>query len=98
MELREPKVEVGIQIFEEDYGSMPVRLEEFIWIIAAKEPSPEMIAACEERYKEIYRQHDSSIVVEFPKHYPTSALIGCVDVVDVISSDTARSIPLPDTV
>ena len=57
-----------------------------------------MIAACEERYKEIYRQHDSSIVVEFPKHYPTSALIGCVDVVDVIASDTARSIPLPDTV
>ena len=54
-----------------------------------------MIAACEERYKEIYRQHDSSIVVEFPKHYRTSALIGCVD---VVSSDTARSIPLPDTV
>ena len=43
-----------------------------------------MIASCEEHYREIYRQHGESITVEFPKHYPTSALIGCVDVVDVV--------------
>lgn len=57
-----------------------------------------MIAACEQRYRSIYQQHGDSIQIEFPKHYPTSALIGCVDVVDVVSSDEARTIPLPDTV
>ena len=43
-----------------------------------------MIAACEERYRQIYKQEDENIQIDFPKHYPTSALIGYVDVVDVL--------------
>jgi hypothetical protein len=57
-----------------------------------------MIADCEERYREIYRQHGDSIEINFPKHYPTSALIGCVDIVDVISQEEASSVPIPDSV
>lgn len=71
-------------------------IDSYILEIAAKEPSPEIIAACENKYREIYNQHDCS--VEFPKHYPTSALIGCVDIVDVLSASEARAVPLPDTV
>lgn len=36
--------------------------------------------------------------MEFPKHYPTSALIGYVDVVDVLPSDQLRECNIPDTV
>ena len=36
--------------------------------------------------------------MEFPKHYPTSALIGYVDVVDVLPSSQLRECNIPDTV
>ena len=70
-----------------------------LWIhAAAKEPTPELIASCEERYREIYRQHGDNVTIEFPKHYPTSALLGYVDVVDVVPNSVFTSLPLPETV
>lgn len=57
-----------------------------------------MIVSCEEHYREIYRQHGESITVEFPKHYPTSALIGCVDVVDVVPFQQLADMQIPSSV
>lgn len=67
-------------------------------MVAAKEPSPEIIAACEAKYREIFRQHGKEHEIQFPKHYPTSALVGSVDVVDVVSYDTLSTLPIPETV
>ncbi|KNB41655.1 hypothetical protein JH06_4890 [Blastocystis sp. subtype 4] len=70
-----------------------------LWIhAAAKEPSPELIASCEERYRQIYAEHGENIEITFPKHYPVSALVGCVDVVDVIPHELLSKVPIPHTV
>ena len=45
-----------------------------------------------------YRQHGDNVTIEFPKHYPTSALLGYVDVVDVVPNSVFTSLPLPETV
>ena len=57
-----------------------------------------MIAACEERYRQIYKQEDENIQINFPKHYPTSALIGYVDVVDVLPNYMLSECNIPHTV
>ena len=88
----------GILIFEDVYGFMLVGLFHLLSILAAKEPSPELIASCEERYRQIYAEHGESIEITFPKHYPVSALIGCVDVVDVIPHELLSKVPIPHTV
>ena len=70
-----------------------------LWIhAAAKEPTPELIASCEEHYREIYRLHGDSIAIDFPKHYPTSALVGCVDVVDVVPFQDLSAMHIPSSV
>lgn len=92
------RVEDGIPIFEVDCGSMLVSFCGIRYSIAAKQPTPDQIAACEANYREIYRQEGEDIKVEFPKHYPTSALIGYVDVVDVLPSSQLRECNIPDTV
>jgi hypothetical protein len=33
---------------------------------------------------------------EFPPHYPTSCLLGCVDVVDVLPQEEYRSVEVPE--
>ena len=66
--------------------------------LAAKEPSPELIASCEERYRRLYCEHGENIDITFPKHYPVSALVGCVDVVDVIPHELLLKTPIPHTV
>jgi hypothetical protein len=53
-----------------------------LWIhAAAHEPSPEEIAAVEQDYKTLYH----TAAIPFPREYPTSSLLGCVDVVDNLS-------------
>lgn len=37
-------------------------------------------------YMRVYSMEDK--VPSFPKHYPTSALVGCVDVVDIVQVRT----------
>ena len=66
--------------------------------VAAKEPDPYVITLCEKKYREIYRQHKVEDKLEFPKHYPTSALLGYVDVIDVVSFETLLALPFPETV
>ena len=88
----------GIPISAEDFGFMRVYPSFLFHIVAAKEPSPEVIAGCEARYREIFRQHGKEHEIQFPKHYPTSALIGSVDVVDVVPYDMLSSLPIPETV
>ena len=61
-----------------------------LWIHAASlEPSPEDIARYEAFYTEVYRREFGAKAgaPQFPKHYPTSALVGCVNVVDVVSKE-----------
>ena len=87
-----------IRISVEDYGFMQVYPVLLFPIVAAKEPSPEVIAGCEARYREIFRQHGKEHEIQFPKHYPTRALIGSVDVVDVVPYEMLYSLPIPETV
>ena len=56
----------------------------FLWIAAtAKPPSEQDIAGVEGMYKALYGPES----VTFPKHYPTSCLLGCVDVVDCLAQE-----------
>lgn len=55
-----------------------------LWIAAtAKPPSEHDIAGVEGMYKALYGPES----VSFPKHYPTSCLLGCVDVVDCLAQE-----------
>lgn len=98
MELKGPKDVVGIQTFRGRLWIMLVGLFQLFSLLAAKEPSPELIASCEERYRQIYAEHGENIEITFPKHYPVSALVGCVDVVDVIPHELLSKVPIPHTV
>lgn len=55
-----------------------------LWIAsAAKEHTKEHIEAIENNYRSFY----GSYQLDFPKEYPTSALLGCVNVVDCLSNE-----------
>ncbi len=57
-----------------------------LWIAAAsKEPDPEVIKHYEDYYASI------GCSKKFPKEYPISAILGCVDVVDVMSREEYRT-------
>lgn len=57
-----------------------------LWIAAAaKLASQEEIDAVEAPYRHIYDDAD------FPEHYPTSCLLGCVDMVDCLAQEDYRS-------
>uniref|UniRef100_A0A6B2LNL7 ASCH domain-containing protein n=1 Tax=Arcella intermedia TaxID=1963864 RepID=A0A6B2LNL7_9EUKA len=50
-----------------------------LWIHAASKPvEQELITSLEEQYKDIREG------IKLPQHYPTSVVLGCVDVVDVL--------------
>ncbi|CAF0837268.1 unnamed protein product [Rotaria sordida] len=56
-----------------------------LWIhAAAKEPDQETILHMEEFYKA--RNNDNEI--DFPTEYPTSVLLGCVDIIDCLDRNT----------
>lgn len=66
-----------------------------LWIhAAAKEPSAEEIAAVEDQYRVLYRLDgipDDQLT--FPTAYPTSALLGCVDVAAILPLEEMQGIP-----
>ena len=54
-----------------------------LWIHStSKKPDQELIDSVEKQYKILYEKCKKP--PKFPKRYPTSALLGCVDLVDVI--------------
>ena len=64
-----------------------------LWIHAgSKKPEDDTVRIVEEEYKEMYK--NCPVQPKFPKRYPTSCLLGCVDLVDIISdSDYKKMIP-----
>ena len=63
-----------------------------LWIAAtARKPGDHDIRAVEEMYRNLYPNKN----LEFPKEYPTSCLLGCVDLVDCLGQEDYRS-QLPD--
>lgn len=59
---------------------------------AAKPPDPEDVAMVEEQYRVLYAL-DGVEEVSFPKAYPTSCLLGCVDVVCCLSAAEFSRVP-----
>ncbi|KAI4994334.1 hypothetical protein ZWY2020_029382 [Hordeum vulgare] len=58
-----------------------------LWIHAAsKVPDPDTVTAMEDFYREIYVV-DGVHHIDFPRHYPVSRLLGCVDVVGCVTSE-----------
>ncbi|XP_052797264.1 activating signal cointegrator 1-like isoform X1 [Mya arenaria] len=58
-----------------------------LWIAAtAKTPEPAEVADMEDIYRQLYDNRS----LEFPSHYPTGCLLGCVDVIDCLPQDTYR--------
>jgi len=56
-----------------------------LWIhAAAKEPDPDVIAQMEQ----FYRSRAPDEQFDFPTEYPTSVLLGCVDVIDCLDRDS----------
>ncbi|CAF2388535.1 unnamed protein product [Rotaria sp. Silwood2] len=57
-----------------------------LWIhAAAKEPDQETILSMEEFYK---ARNNSDNEIDFPTEFPTSVLLGCVDVIDCLDRST----------
>ncbi|KAK4289239.1 hypothetical protein Pmani_037782 [Petrolisthes manimaculis] len=60
-----------------------------LWIAAAaKVPTPEEIKQLEHQYQVLHKSNKKNL--GFPPHYPTSCLLGCVDVVDVLPQEAYR--------
>ncbi|XP_021752171.1 activating signal cointegrator 1-like [Chenopodium quinoa] len=71
--------------------SWPSPIRGRLWIHAAsKVPEPETIKAMEDFYKEIYAVNGIKDL-KFPDNYPTSRLIGCVEVVGCITCEELQS-------
>lgn len=67
--------------------SWPAPIRGRLWIHAAgKIPEPATIQAMEDFYREIYAV-DGITDIKFPEHYPTSRLIGCVEVVGCVTRE-----------
>ncbi|XP_047311773.1 activating signal cointegrator 1 [Impatiens glandulifera] len=67
--------------------SWPSPITGRLWIHAAGAvPTPETIKAMEDFYREIYAV-DGITDLKFPQHYPTSRLLGCVDVVGCVTGE-----------
>ncbi|GAA0143101.1 transcription cofactor [Lithospermum erythrorhizon] len=67
--------------------SWPAPLTGRLWIHAAgKVPDPSTIKAMEDFYREIYAL-DGITDLKFPEHYPTSRLLGCVEVVGCLTRE-----------
>ena len=65
-----------------------------LWIHAAsKKVEDDVVRTVEDEYRELYKTCKKE--VKFPKRYPTSCLLGCVDLVDIISdTDYKKMVPL----
>lgn len=71
--------------------SWPAPLRGRLWIHAAsKLPEPETIKAMEVFYREIYAVNGVADIT-FPEHYPTSRLLGCVEVVGCLKRNELAS-------
>lgn len=58
-----------------------------LWIAAAaKIPTPSEISNLEQSYRILLKNEH----LKFPQHYPTSCLLGCVDVVDILPQEDYR--------
>ncbi|CAA7390779.1 unnamed protein product [Spirodela intermedia] len=67
--------------------SWPAPLAGRLWIHAAsKVPEPTAIKAVEDFYREIYAVNGITDL-KFPEHYPTSRLLGCVEVVGCVKRE-----------
>ncbi|KAL2921370.1 Activating signal cointegrator 1 [Bienertia sinuspersici] len=67
--------------------SWPAPIRGRLWIHAAsKIPEPETIKAMEDFYREIYAVNGIKDL-KFPENYPTSRLLGCVEVVGCIKCE-----------
>lgn len=65
-----------------------------LWIhAAAREPDPEDVQAVEEQYRSLYSLDGVASALTFPASYPTSALLGCVDVAAVLPATSYRQAP-----
>ncbi|KAK8814385.1 hypothetical protein WA158_008247 [Blastocystis sp. Blastoise] len=66
-----------------------------LWIHAAsKEVTEEEIKQVEDYYRDLYAEENPNITITFPKKYPTSALLGCIDVIKMVDNreyQTVRS-------
>ena len=68
-----------------------------LWIhSAAKKMSLEDKESIESMYKELFAL--DGVVPVFPKNYPRSSLLGCIDLVKVVSQDDFQSLDLRDSV
>ncbi|KAK9867937.1 hypothetical protein WJX84_006120 [Apatococcus fuscideae] len=57
-----------------------------LWVHSTSQrPTPEEIQELEAFYRRVYSLEDK--VPTFPKNYPTGALVGCVDVVDIVQAE-----------
>ncbi|CAI9118197.1 OLC1v1019731C1 [Oldenlandia corymbosa var. corymbosa] len=71
--------------------SWPAPIRGRLWIHAAsKVPEQETIKAMEDFYREIYAV-DGITDIKFPEHYPTSRLLGCVEVVGCVTREELTS-------
>lgn len=71
--------------------SWPAPIRGRLWIHAAsKVPDPETIKAMEDFYREIYAVNGIKDL-KFPENYPTSRLLGCVEVVGCIKCEELQS-------
>ncbi|XP_057530938.1 uncharacterized protein LOC130809259 isoform X2 [Amaranthus tricolor] len=71
--------------------SWPAPIRGRLWIHAAgKVPEPETIKAMEDFYREIYAVNGITDL-KFPENYPTSRLLGCVEVVGCIKCEELQS-------
>lgn len=66
-----------------------------LWIHAAsKEPPPDELRKWEEIYRQVHCM-DGNVDFQLPEQYPTSALVGLVEVVDVIPAKELAAWQLP---
>ena len=66
--------------------SWPTRYRGRLWIASARrEPTPFEIDEVEQQYCRVYGLKRNQI--PFPKEYPTTALLGCVDMVNCLSNE-----------
>ncbi|KAJ8280909.1 hypothetical protein GJAV_G00060850 [Gymnothorax javanicus] len=57
-----------------------------LWIAAAaKRPTPQDISHVEYQYRQLY-----SAELQFPRHYPTGCLLGCVNMTDCLTQEQYR--------
>ncbi|GAQ91201.1 hypothetical protein KFL_007420060 [Klebsormidium nitens] len=75
----------------------PTKHKGRLWIHAASK-TPDGVDAVEELYRDIYAA-EGVTEVKFPEHYPTSVLLGCVEVVGCLSrEDLSQVHSLPDSI